>query len=82
MWLWWIGNAALLLVVVPIVLLLANMVIRPAVEAQRYAEDILEHGVGLTENLAPVPALNETRDLAAKAKGLAVRYVDAVASLL
>ena len=29
MWLWWIGNAVLLLAVVPVVLLLANRVIRP-----------------------------------------------------
>ena len=45
MWLWWIANIVLLVVVVPVVLLLANRVIRPAVEIQRYADDILEHGV-------------------------------------
>ncbi len=82
MWLLWVANALLLVVVLPVILLLANRVIRPAVEIQRYAEDILEHGVGLTENLVPVPALAETRDLVSATKGLAVGYVDAAAPLL
>ena len=82
MWLWWIGNAILLFAVVPTVLLLANRVMRPAIEIERYADDILEHGVGLTENLAPVPAIIETRDLVSHAKGLAVGYVNAVGPLL
>jgi len=82
MWLWWIGNAVLLLAVVPSVLLLANRVLRPAIEVQRYAADILEHGVALTENLAPVPAVADTRDLAATAKGLAVGYIGTVEPLL
>lgn len=82
MWLWWIGNAILLLVVVPVVLLLANRVLRPAIEIERYADDILDHGVGLTENLGPVPAVADTGRLVSTAKGLAVRYVHAVVPLL
>ena len=82
MWLWWLGNAALLFAVVPLVLLLANRVMRPASEIQHYADDILEHGVILTEHLAPVPAVADTRDLVGAAKGLAVRYVEAVKPLL
>ncbi len=80
--LWWIGNAVLLVVVVPVVILLANRVIRPAVEIDRYASDILEHGVGLTENLEPVPALLDTQALVAVAKGHAVRYVVALKPLV
>ena len=76
--LWWIVNAVALLVVVPVVILLANRVIRPAVEIQRYADDILEHGVGLTQNLEPVPALLDTRDLVTEVTGHAVRYVTAL----
>lgn len=82
MWLWWVGNAVLLLVVVPVVLLLANRVLRPAIEVQRYADDILEHGVGVTEQLAPIPAVAETQALVSTAKGLAVRYVRAAGPLL
>ena len=82
MWLWWVGNAILLFVVTPLVLLLANRVIRPAVEIRRYADDILEHGVLLTENLEPVPAVADTRDLVSAAKSLSVAYVGAVGPLL
>ena len=82
MWLWWVANAVLLLVVVPVVLLLANRVMRPAREIERYASDILEHGVGLAQNLEPLPAVAQTRDLVSAAKGLAVRYVTAAGPLL
>ena len=82
MWLWWIGNAVLLLAVVPVVLLLANRVMRPALEIKRYADDILEHAVGLDKNLEPLPAVADTRDLVSAAKGLAVRYVGAAGPLL
>lgn len=79
--LWWIGNA-LLAVVISLVLLLGNRVIRPATEISRYADDILEHGVGITKNLEPVPALIATRDLVSVAKGHAVRYVVALDPLV
>lgn len=82
MWLWWVGNALLLLVVAPLVIFWANRVIRPAVEISRYADDILEHGVALSANLVPVPALADTRDLVAVAKGHAVRYVTALSPLV
>jgi hypothetical protein len=80
--LWWIANLIALTVVVPIVILLANRVIRPATEIERYAQDILEHGVGLTKNLEPVPALLDTQELIGVAKGHAVRYVTALGPLL
>lgn len=78
MWLWWIGNIAALLVVVPLVVLLANRVIRPAVEISKYADDILEHGVLLTQNLEPVPVLADTVGLVDGITGEAVRYVTAL----
>lgn len=82
MWLWWIANAVLLLVITPVILLLGNRVLRPAVEIQRYADDILEHGVLLSANLDPVPAIADTRDLVATTKSVAVDYVGAVGPLL
>ena len=80
--LWWIANALALLVIVPVVILLANRVVRPAVEIQRYADDILEHGVGLTVNLEPVPALLDTRALVSEVTANAVRYVTALAPIV
>ena len=78
MWLWWIANLISLLVVVPLVVLLANRVIRPAVEISRYSDDILEHGVLLTENLEPVPVLADTVQLGREITQQAVRYVTAL----
>ncbi len=75
---WWIVNALVVVVVVPVVVLLANRVIRSALEIARYADDILEHGVGLAGNLDPVPALADTRDLVETATGHAVGYVTAL----
>lgn len=75
---WWIANVLALVVVVPVVILLANRVVRPAVEIQRYADDILEHGVGLTQNLEPIPALLDTRTLVGEVTANAVRYVTAL----
>lgn len=78
MWLWWIANAVALLAVVPLVLLLANRVIRPAVEISSYSDDVLEHGVLLSENLEPVPVLVDTAELIVGVKSQAVRYVTAL----
>lgn len=78
MWLWWLANFVALLVVVPLVILLANRVIRPAVEISHYADDILVHGVMLTENLEPVPVLADTVGLVQTITGQAVRYVTAL----
>lgn len=78
---WWIGNALLLFVVAPVVILLANRVIRAGLEITDYADDILVHGVGLSGNLDPVPALLDTQALVHTATGNAVRYVHALEPL-
>ncbi len=82
MTLWWIANVAALVVVVPLVVGLANRVIRAALEIARYADDILEHGVLLTKALEPVPALVATRDEVQAITGSAVRYVTALRRLV
>ena len=76
--LWWLANAIILLAVVPLVLLLANRVIRPALEIQEYADDVLDHGVKLTGHLVPVPALVDTDKLIADVTAGSVRYVTAL----
>ncbi len=80
--LWWLANAIILLAVVPLVLLLANRVIRPALEIQSYVDDVLKHGVKLTEHLVPVPALMDTDRLVADITGEAVRYVTALRKMV
>jgi len=78
----WVMSVVGLFVVAPLVVLLASYVIRPARECMRYAEDILEHGVGITAALEPVPALVATRQLTAQVTGNAVAYVGALRRLV
>jgi hypothetical protein len=74
----WVMSALGLLVVAPLVVALASYVIRPALECARYADDILEHGVGITAAVEPVPALVTTRELVADVTHNAVAYVGAL----
>ncbi len=76
--LWWIANAVLILVIAPVVVKLANNLLRPAVEIRRYANDILEHGVNVTGELDAVPKLEQTRQLSEVARDAVVRYKGAL----
>ncbi|MFP5219798.1 MAG: hypothetical protein ACLGIG_08685 [Actinomycetes bacterium] len=78
----WVMSILGLVVVAPVVVALASYVIRPARECARYADDILEHGVGITAALEPVPALLTTRELVAEVTDNAVAYVDALRRLV
>ena len=82
MFLWWIGNLALALVVIPLVLLLANRVLRPVMQIKEYADDILVHGVGLTGTLDAVPKLVRTKELTGAALQLVGRYGAALRRIL
>lgn len=79
---WWIGNALLLLLVIPLVAFLANRLVARAQEVRNYTADILTHGVGITANLDPVPALADTVGLVSAARDAAARYARVVATLL
>ncbi len=78
----WTMSAIGLLVVAPVVVLLATYVIRPALESARYADDILEHGVGITVALEPVPALITTGQIVEEVTSNAVAYVGALRRLV
>ncbi len=78
----WTASAVGLLLVAPVVILLATNVIKPALECARYADDILEHGVGITAALEPVPELLTTRELVAGVTQNAVAYVGALRRLV
>ena len=80
--LWWIGNIIFLFVVVPVVLLFLNRVLRPTMEIDAYAKDVLEHGVALTAALDDIPKLRRTQELAGSARQSAGRYVSALEQLM
>lgn len=79
---WWIGNAVLALVVIPVVLVVAESVVRPTVEIKRYAADVLENGLRITSNLDPVPALVDTRRMVGDTLAGVARYGTALDELL
>jgi hypothetical protein len=70
----WIG-LALGVVVLILVIALLNRVMRPALEIKRYADDILEAGVGIARNLDDADQILRTRELATAVPGLAVAYL-------
>ena len=80
--LWWIGILLLVFVVAPTVIFLLNRLTRPAYEIRAYADDILEHGVGITAELDAVPKLVRTKELTGVVRQNAVRYVAALRRLL
>lgn len=79
---WWIGVIALFVVVIPLLLFLVQRVLSSLREIKDYAADALTHGVGVTKNLEPVPALLQTRDLVKTARGGLSRYISSVRPLL
>jgi len=83
MTLWWIGNAVLLVVVVPVLVALLNRVLA-ALERIRGASDaILAGGVELTRELDDVPEmLAVTGGTVHDVSVGAVRYAGSVAKLL
>jgi hypothetical protein len=81
--LWWIGNAVLLVVVLPVVIFLLNRVLA-AVERVRGATDrILAGGVELVGELNGLPEGLATTDATVNEISVgAVRYAGSVAKLL
>jgi hypothetical protein len=81
--LWWIGNAILLFVVLPVVIVLLNRVLAPVERIRAAADDILRNGVVLTGTLDNVPALLATTDATIEQVTVgATRYAGSVAKLL
>jgi hypothetical protein len=81
--LWWIGNAILLVVVLPVVIYLLNRVLAALERIRAASDDILSGGVALVGELRDVPAGLATTDKTIEAvKVGAVRYAGSVAKLL
>ncbi len=80
--LWWIANVVLILVIAPVVVYLANKLLRPAREILDYSNDILEHGLALAGTLNALPALERTRQLTSQANQRVGRYAAALQRIL
>jgi hypothetical protein len=81
--LWWIGNAVLLVVVVPVLVALLNRVLAALERIRAATDDILAGGVALTGELDDVPELLAVTDGTIRDVTVgAVRYAGSVAKLL
>lgn len=83
MMLWWVGNAVLLLVVVPVLVALLNRVLAALERIRGAADDILAGGVALAGELEGVPeALATTEQTIHDVAVGATRYAGSVGKLL
>jgi hypothetical protein len=81
--LWWIGNALLLLVVVPVLVALLNRVLSALERIRGASDEILAGGVGLIGEVNNVPELLAVTDQTIEDVALgAVRYAGSVGKLL
>ena len=81
--LWWIGNAILLVVILPTVIWLLNRVLAAVERIRGATDEILVGGVNLAGQLEGVPeALAVTDKTIEEVKVGAVRYAGSVAKLL
>jgi len=81
--LWWIGNAVLLVVVVPVLVALLNRVLAALERIRAATDDILAGGVALTGELDDVPEMLAVTDGTIHDVTVgAVRYAGSVAKLL
>ena len=80
---WWIGNAILLLVVVPVLVALLNRVLAALERIRGATDDILDGGVALTGELDDVPEMLAVTDGTVRDVSTgAVRYAGSVGKLL
>ena len=81
--LWWIGNAILLLVVVPVLVALLNRVLAALERIRGASDNILAGGVALIGELNEVPDLLAKTDTTIREVSVgAVRYAGSVSKLL
>ena len=80
---WWIGNAVLLVAVVPVLVALLNRVLAALERIREASDEILAGGVQLIGEVDKVPELLATTDETIEDVSIgAVRYAGSVAKLL
>ena len=80
--LWWIGNAALLLAVAPIAVVLLARLLKQVLRLNKLADAALGNAVSLTGKLGALPKLLTTAELCSAANGLVGRYGGAIVKMV
>jgi len=81
MTLWWVGNAVLIALVVPVLVVLLEAVRKPAVKIKRHADNIAEHSRSLPAGAGPIQGLTLTLELVDELNVGLERYGVALAGL-
>ena len=81
MLLWWLGNILLIAVIIPVVVVILNKVMEPAVHIRTYADDITEHVTQFPPHLQDLQDLGRTRDLVRHIRVDLERYARAIDDL-
>ncbi len=79
--LWWIGDIVLIVVVIPVVVLILQRVLQPALEIMHYADDITEHVVAFPSHLDALQDLGTTSQLIKEVNVDLERYARALDKL-
>lgn len=79
---WWIGNAALLVVVAPIAVALLAGLLKQVKRLNTLADAALDNAVSLTGSLGALPKLLTTQELCTAAHGLVGRYGGAILKMV
>lgn len=74
----WIGDALLVLVILPVVIVILGTVLAPAKSIKAYADEIAQRGALFGPHLDALQELGRTRDLVKQARGEIERYVQAL----
>jgi hypothetical protein len=80
--LWWIGNAILILVVIPIVVVLLQRLLRAVSDIGKHIDTIHSQAAGIVTALDDVKQLVPTRDAVKQVAAGLTRYVKAVDHIL
>ncbi len=72
--LWWLGVTVYVLVIVPVVIVILNQVIRPALEIREYADDITRFGSQFGRHLDALRGLSATHERAKQVHADLERY--------
>ncbi|MGH8896585.1 MAG: hypothetical protein ACRDZ4_06045 [Egibacteraceae bacterium] len=82
MFLWWIGNLVLLVVIVPVVVVLLQRLLKATVEIKHNTDKILDRALAISGNLNAVPAFVRTSLLVKDVGGGVLRYGAAIDRIL
>lgn len=79
--LWWIGNAVLLLVIVPVVVFLLVRVLLSAFRVRRRLAELAERGAAVGGEADGLGELERTRELVAEVRNGLARHADVLSQM-